>query len=496
MADKPNILFILIDDMGWRDLGCYGSTFHETPVIDRLAREGALFTNAYAACPVCSPSRASILSGKYPARVGVTNFIGGHTSGRLTDAPYTRELPLTETSLASALRDGGYQTWHVGKWHLGEEACWPTRHGFDVNIGGCDWGLPRYGYVSPYRHPTLPDGPAGEYLTDRLTGEALRLIAGAGDQPFFLNLWHYAVHVPITVTDAALVEKYREKARRLGLDSIDCFEEGDYFPCVHKQDQRIVRRLVQSDPNYAAMIENLDSNIGRLLDGLAAVGKLDTTIIIFSSDNGGLSTAEGSPTCNAPLSEGKGWMYDGGVREPLIVRWPGVVTPGSVHETLVSSPDFYPTLLEAAGLPARPQQHADGVSFMPVLRGEGGFERGPLYWHYPHYGNQGGTPGCAVRDGDYKLLRFFEDEHRELFNLAQDPGETTDLLASEPAVAARLDAALTAWLAAMNARLPTTNPDFQPWRDGGSGARFKALPLDEARYGNAVYHGVEASRFS
>jgi len=460
MTSKPNIIFILLDDLGWKDLGCYGSSFYETPNLDRLASEGIMFTDAYAAAPVCSPTRASILSGKYPATVGVTQYIGGHAEGKLCDVPYLHELPIGEISLARALKEhGGYRTWHVGKWHLGSRETWPQNHGFDVNVGGCDWGSPRgNGYFSPYNCPTLPDGPPGEYLTDRLTGEAIKLIESGGDTPFFLNLWHYAVHTPIQAPEA-LIEKYRRKAAALGLDKLDPMEEGDLFPCEHKRTQKIQRRKFQSDPAYAAMVENLDWNIGRLLKALESSGKSGNTIVIFTSDNGGLATAEGSPTCNAPLAEGKGWMYEGGSREPLLIRWPGVIAPGSRTGEPVTSPDFYPTLLEAAGLAPMPAQHVDGVSFLPLLKGAS-FDRGPIFWHYPHYSNQGGTPGCAVRDGDWKLIEFFEDGRCELYNLKEDISEEHDLAAVETAIVKDLKTKLDAWKIAVEAKIPKPNPNY------------------------------------
>lgn len=456
---KPNIIFILIDDMGWKDIGCYGSLFYETPNIDRLAEQGMRFTNAYASSPVCSPTRASIMSGKYPATVGVTNWIGANARGRLIDAPYVKYLPLTEKSIASALKEGGYRTWHVGKWHLGETAYYPENHGFDINIGGCHWGHPKNGYFSPYGIENLEDGPEGEYLTDRLTDEAIRLIKTEGDSPFFLNLWHYSVHIPIQGKEED-VKKYKEKRARMGLDKVKEFEEGDFFPCEHKMHERIVRRLLQSDAEYAAMIENLDYNIGRLLDALKEVGKEDDTIIIFTSDNGGLSTSEGSPTCNAPLSEGKGWMYEGGTRVPLIIKWPGVVKAGSVCEEPVTSPDFYPTLLEAAGLRLLPQQHTDGVSLLPLLAGGNKLEREAIYWHYPHYGNQGGTPGSSIRMGDYKLIEFFEDGHVELYNLKDDVEEKHDLSKKMPELARKMQQMLEDWRRRIEAKIPATNPDY------------------------------------
>ena len=463
---QPNILFILIDDMGWRDLSCCGSSFYETPNIDRLAREGMRFTDAYASCPVCSPTRASVMTGKYPATVGITDWIDAHGTthparGRLIDAPYVKALPTAEHSLARALRDGGYATWHVGKWHLGSAGSLPQDHGFDVNIGGCEAGSPgRGGYFSPWTIPALQDAdvPEGTYLTDYLTDHVVRLITGHTDErPFFLNLWYYAVHTPIQAKPEKIA-KYEAKAAALGLDKLKTFEDGDFFPMEHKKHLRIRRRLLQSDAVYAAMIESLDENIGRVLDALAATGKLDNTLVIFTSDNGGLATAEGSPTCNAPLAEGKGWMYEGGTREPLLVRWPGVVAPGSLCETPVTTPDFFPTFLEAVGLPPLPHQHVDGVSFMPLLAGETTLPRDAIFWHYPHYGNQGGTPGASVRLGEYKLIRFFEDDRCELYNLRADPGETHDLAAAQPDMTRKLADALAAWQQSIEAKFPQPNP--------------------------------------
>ncbi len=465
---QPNIIFILIDDMGWRDLGCYGSTFYETPTLDRLAAEGMLFTDAYAACPVCSPTRASIMTGKYPVTLGITDWIDWAGSihparGKLIDVPYLKELPQSETTIATALREAGYATWHVGKWHLGGEGHYPEDHGFDVNIGGCQLGSPAPGgYFSPYAVPGLDGGPDGEYLTDRLTDEAIHLI-DTHDQtmPFFLNFWHYAVHTPIQAK-AADIAKYVAKAQALGLDQQPTFAEGDFFPTEHKQHLRITRRLLQSDPVYAAMIENLDWNVGRLLAALAAHGLADNTLVIFTSDNGGLATAEGSPTCNAPLAEGKGWMYEGGTREPLIVKWPGVVLPGSTCHIPVTSPDFFPTLLEAAALPPRTDLPLEGLSLYPLFTGEREFAREAIFWHYPHYGNQGGTPGSSVRAGAYKLIEFFEDGRLELYDLCNDQGEEHNLVAHAPAIVETLYPLLKRWQADVEALIPQLNPSHQP----------------------------------
>ena len=389
----------------------------------------------------------------------MTDWIGADSKGKLLSAPYVHELPLEETSIATALREGGYRTWHVGKWHLGEREFYPDRHGFDVNIGGCHWGHPAYGYFSPYHIETLPEGPDGEYLTDRLTDEAIKLIREKDDRPFFLNLWHYTVHMPVQAKPEDIA-RFEEKAKRMGLDTIDPIVEGENFPVLHKANERVQRRRIQSDPVYAAMIYNMDWNVGRLLDALEETGQADNTIIVFTSDNGGLSSAEGSPTCNAPLSEGKGWMNEGGVREPLIVKWPGVVRPHSTCSVPVTSPDFYPTFLEMAGLPLMPDQHVDGESFLPLLKGEEQLKRDAIFWHYPNYSNQGCTPGCSMRMGDYKLLLFFEDDHVELYNLREDISEQHDLAAQMPELAEQMRKRLEEWLIDVQAKLPTPNPDY------------------------------------
>lgn len=458
---SPNIVFVLMDDLGWRDIGCQGSAFYETPRLDALAREGMRFTDAYASSPVCSPTRASVMTGKYPATVGVTQYIGGHNVGALCDVPYFGCLPLSEVSVAAALREGGYQTWHVGKWHLGGHPTLPQQHGFEVNVGGGHAGHPANGYFSPYKLPGLQDGPEGEYLTDRLTDEAIALLRRRDpERPFFLNLWHYAVHTPVQAP-AALVEKYRRKAAALGLDPAAGIVEGEEMGFLNADNRRVKRRVVQSDPGYAAMVENLDTNMGRLLDALAELGLAGDTLVVFTSDNGGLATAEGSPTCNAPLAEGKGWMYEGGTREPLLVRWPAKIAAGGTCDIPVTSTDFYPTLLEAAGLPARPGQHCDGASLMPLLMGAGGLSREAVYWHYPHYSNQGGRPACSVRAGDWKLIRFFEGDRLELYNLREDIGEKNNRAAEQPDIAERLNTRLGEWIRTVMARVPVTNPNFR-----------------------------------
>lgn len=458
---QPDIILICIDDLGAVDLGCFGSSFYETPVLDRLCAAGMRFDAAYASCPVCSPTRASLLTGRYPARVGITQFIGGKAHGRLADVPYLNHLPQSQTTVASALRAGGYATWHVGKWHLGGEGSLPTDHGFDVNLGGCHWGHPKQGYWAPWGIDTLPEAGDGTYLTDHLTDEAIRLLRERDrERPYFLNLWHYTVHTPIQAP-ADLIEKYRAKSERLGLDRQRAIITGEHFPCAHKRQQRVKRRIFQSDPTYAAMIENLDTNIGRLLAGVAEHGDLGNTLIVFTSDNGGLATAEGSPTCNAPYFEGKGWAYEGGVRVCQFACWPARIAAGTTCPEPVTSTDVFPTLIAAAGLPPQPQDHCDGVNLLPTFSGEA-LTRDAIFWHYPHYGNQGDSPACAVRMGSWKLIEHFEDGKLELYDLLQDPGEAHDCAAKRPQETRELHRRLVAWREDVAAAIPVANSNWRP----------------------------------
>ncbi len=447
----PNVIFILADDLGWRDLGCYGSTFYETPNLDRLAAQGVRFTDAYAACNVCSPTRASILSGKYPARLHLTDWLPGRPDGptqKLKRPVIRGELPLEEFTVAEAMKAGGYATGFLGKWHLGGPEFFPEKQGFDLNLGGCSLGHPP-SYFSPYKIPTLPDGPPGEYLTDRLTDEALKFIEEKREQPFLLYFSHYAVHNP-QQAKPELVERFKAKLAKMPSSA-----EPEFISDHGRQ-----VRTVQDKPIYAAMVASLDESVGRVLAKLDELKLADRTIVVFMSDNGGLSTAEGTPTSNLPLRMGKGWNYEGGIREPLIVKWPGVTKAGSVSAAPVISTDFYPTFLEMCGLPARPEQHLDGVSFAPLLRGETMPER-PLFWHYPHYSNQGGGPGGAMRLGDWKLIENFEDESVELYHLPEDIGESQNLAAREPKRAAAMLERLRAWRDSVDAQMMTPNSNYR-----------------------------------
>lgn len=428
---KPNFIFILMDDMGWADLGCYGNTFHETPNIDKLASQGIKFTNAYSACPVCSPTRASILTGKYPARIGLTDWIPGHNFpwAKLKPPAFHQELPLEEITIAETLKRAGYATANIGKWHLGKEGYYPERHGFDLNFGGTNKGSPP-SYFYPYNIPTISSGKEGEYLTDRLTDEAEKFIEKNKDKPFFLYMPHFAVHTPLQAKNE-YVSKYEAKPKP---------KDGQY------------------NPVYAAMIQSVDESVGRIMAKLDELGIADNTVVIFNSDNGGYVKA----TSNAPLRAGKGTLYEGGIRDPLIVRWPGKVKEGSICNEVVTSTDYYRTICEIAGVKPPENQPIDGVSIVSLLKQTGGINRKAVYWHYPHYHPGGTSPAGAIRYGDWKLIEYFEDGRIELYNLKDDVGETTDLAAKMPEKAAELRTMLADWRKSVGAAMPTPNPDYDP----------------------------------
>jgi len=438
VADKPNILMIVIDDLGWMDLGCQGSRFYQTPHVDRLAAEGMRFTDAYASASICSPTRAALMTGQSPARLHLTAHIPGRASGEhfvpnnadLLPAESIEHLPHAPVTLAEALHSAGYVTGFIGKWHLagtkwtrnnglGDEAFHPQHHGFDVNLGGCARGMPG-SYFEPYGIPTLEPRRRGEYLPDRLADETIRLMRGARGRPFFLALWHYTVHTPIQAPDD-LVKKY-----------LPLKEQG------------------LKNPTYAAMVEAMDRQVGRVLQALDSLGLADNTLVIFTSDNGGLSRV----TDNAPLRAGKGHLYEGGVRVPLIVRWPGRVRGGSTEAAPVISHDLYPTLLEAAGVDPPAGQPLDGESLMPLFDGRGKLERQAIHFHYPNYSNDGNRLAGAVRRGPWKLIEFFDDDSVELYNLVDDIGERRDLAGQHPDKAAALRKDLRAWRQDVDALMP------------------------------------------
>lgn len=456
---RPNVVVFLVDDLGWTDLGCYGSTFYETPNIDRLAARGVRFTDAYAACPVCSPSRAALLTGKSPARLGMTAHVGdasGAKDGRPLATPWSLDrLDHPERTLAEVLHDAGYATMHAGKWHMGHEPYYPEYHGFDVNAGGWLHGGPftGKGYFSPYANPRLSDGPDGEYLTERLAEETSRFIRAHRHEPFFVQHSFYQVHVPLQAREEA-IRKYEAKR--------------DALPPVAEeliQGRDSLERARQDMPVYAAMVEALDSAVGRVLRAIEEAGVADRTIVVFTSDNGGLSTgdawsdAQGRPTTNRPLRAGKGWVYEGGVRVPLIAAGPGVGVPGSSSARVVNGTDHFATIVELAGLDE--PIPADSASYAAALKGDP-TPRGPVFWHYPHYGNQGGRPAGAVRDGQWKLVEWYgptpeRPERVELYDLSADLGEVNDLACEQTDVARRLLESLATYRREVDARMPSAS---------------------------------------
>ncbi len=452
---KPNFVFFLVDDMGYSDVGCFGSEYYETPNIDRLAQESMKFTAAYAACTVSSPTRASILTGKYPGRLHITHAIPIQGYKRidegkgtpLKDADYVMNMPLEEVTIAEALKPAGYATASIGKWHVcNDPEYYPEYQGFDINVGGNGHGNTQ-NYFYPYENKwrmakgypwiewkTLPDGKPGEYITDRLTDEALSFIEKNKDRPFFLYLSHYAVHTPIQAKDS-LIRKYEQKP----VDSL----------------------RGHTHPDYAAMIESVDQSFGRVREKLKELGLDKNTIIIFTSDNGG----HGKWTSNYPWRGNKGNFYEGGIRVPLIIDWPGVTQPNSVCEEPVITTDFYPTMLEMAGLPLMPQQHMDGLSLVPLLKQEGSLDRDALYWHFPNYIGTGhpnpSGPMGVIRYKNWKLIQNFENDSLELFDLENDPQETTNQAATNPELAKKMLDMMIRWRDEVKVQMPEVNPDYE-----------------------------------
>jgi arylsulfatase A-like enzyme len=453
--EKRNFLFILVDDLGCMDLGYEGSTFHETPNIDALAASGMRFDQGYAACQVCSPSRASIMLGKSTPRHGITQWIGSASGMKwnrndpVLPADYVWSLPHEDITIAEALRDGGYATFFAGKWHLGSEGSWPEDHGFMINKGGWDKGSPAGGYFAPWKNPRLESGPDGESLTLRLAEETASFIESSKDKPFLAYLSFYTVHGPIQTTEE-LCTKYRNKAEQMGLTDNDTRFEFD---------RRLPVRQVQDNPIYAGMVESLDTAVGIVMKKLKETGLDKNTVVIFTGDNGGVSSGDAFSTSLLPFRGGKGRQWEGGIREPYIIHVPGMTRSGSVSQVPAIGMDFYPTMLELAGLPLMPEQHMDGVSLVPVLKGSNIKER-DLFWHYPHYGNQGGEPSSVIRSKDWKLIYYHEDGRYELYNLADDIGEQTDLAAQHPEKVSNLRKRLNQWLAETGATFPALDPRF------------------------------------
>ena len=454
---RPNIVLIVADDLGWRDLSAQGSTFYESPRIDSLAREGVRFTQGYATCQVCSPSRASLMTGQFPARLRITDWIGAaegtdwKRNTMLLPAYYRHELPPERLTIAEALKEAGYATFFAGKWHLGDtELDWPEYHGFDVNKGGHNRGSPPGGYFSPYENPRLADGPPGEHLPLRLGRETADFIDAHADRPFFATLCFYSVHGPAQTTQT-LWQKYRDKA---AVTAEPTKRFGD--------ERRRPIREVQDNPIYGGMIEAMDQGVGMVLDALDRHGLRENTVVIFTSDNGGVASGDHWATSNLPLRGGKGYQWEGGVRVPFLVSWPGHIAPRLETDAVVSGVDIYPTVLDLAGLPLRETEHRDGVSLAGALRDKTPVPDRMLVWHYPHYGNQGGDPSSIVRHGNWKLVHTYEDDRDELYRLVEDPMETTDVAAIYPEQTKRMRAELESWLREAEVALPVRNPDYDP----------------------------------
>lgn len=454
---QPNFVFVLVDDLGWKDVGCYGSEFYETPNIDLLAAAGVRFTDAYAACPVCSPTRAAIMTGRHPARLNITDWIPGDDpkNRKLLGTVDNHQLALEETSIAEALKSKGYKTFFAGKWHLGDTGYFPEDQGFDINIGGHHRGSPPGGYYVPYKNPKLTDGPEGEYLSDRLTDESIAFIRENKDNPFLVYLSFYNVHTPIQA-NLDYISYYQKKLEVLGSP------EQERLP-----EHRAYTTQNQANAAYASMVHAVDMNIGKLMKALKEEGINDKTVFIFTSDNGGLSTIQHpdwiAPTSIKPLRAGKGWCYEGGIRVPLIIKAPGV-EPGTSPYPVISM-DYYPTILEMAGISEGSEKVLDGHSLSDVLAGKSIPERDYLYWHYPHYHGSGWTPGAAIRSGKYKLIEFYALETIELYNLENDPGENINLADSLPGIANKLKDKLHGLQEESGALFPAINPEHPKKKD-------------------------------
>jgi len=457
IAKEPNVVVFLVDDLGYMDIGANNpDCFYDTPNIDRLSDSGMRFTDGYAANPVCSPTRYSLMTGKYPTRVQATNFFSGKRSGKFNPAPLVDDMAAEEITIAEALKTKGYATFFAGKWHLGHsEELYPQGQGFDINIGGWARGGPYTGkkYFAPFENPQMEvESPEGEHLPARLARDTAEFIEANMDQPFLAYLSFYSVHTPLQGRPD-LVEKY--KARAAEIAGEEFADEEQVFGDKPRQ-----VRVLQKHAVYAAMVEAMDEAVGTVLDQLEASGIADNTIVVFTSDNGGLSTSEGSPTSNLPLRGGKGWVYEGGIREPWIIRYPGVTEPGSVSEEMICSIDLLPTVAAAAGIEI--DHLIDGIDLAPALRG-GKLDRQSLYWHYPHYSNQGGIPGGAIREGNYKLFERYEDGRVHLYDLKNDIGEQNDLAAEKPELVQEMRKRLHQWYKEVDAKFLQEKDGNTPW---------------------------------
>ncbi|AFK05734.1 sulfatase (plasmid) [Emticicia oligotrophica DSM 17448] len=452
---KPNIIFILVDDLGIKDLSCLGSSFYETPNIDKIAKEGTIFTQGYACSAVCSPSRASIMTGKFTARHGITDWIGAKSGiawrsekrfSKLLPAGYVENLPKTEQTIAEVLQANGYKTFFAGKWHLGNKGDYPEDHGFNINKGGWESGSPKGGYFSPWENPSLPNQRNGEDLSMRLAKETSAFIQQERDSPFFAFLSFYAVHSPIETTQEKW-KKYKDKAEKNGI-----------LPHGYTMEHELPIRQVQDNPIYGGLVESMDDAVGEVLNTIKKLNLEQQTIIVFTSDNGGVASGDAFSTTNLPFRGGKGYQWEGGIREPYFIKIPWLPQIKELNYP-VTGADFFPTILDFAGIPLMPKQHIDGISLKPLFDGKE-LKTRDLFWHYPHYGNQGGQPNSIIRSGNLKLIHYWEDGHYELYNLANDPYEQKDLASKEPQKASKLNTKLLTWLKSVNAQYPVQDPEF------------------------------------
>lgn len=484
-ADQPNFVFILVDDLGKEDLGIEGSAFYETPRIDALAKRSMRFVRGYSSCQVCSPSRAAIQSGKTPARLQITDYISvkgdnqpeqWNRNTKLLPSPYKSELPLEEVTVAEALKENGYSTFFAGKWHLGADGFTPSEQGYDVNVGGYHYGTPPGGYHSPYNNPKLSDDEPGTELPIRLGNETAKFISeqAKGGAPFFAMLSFYSVHAPIQCSENRW-KKYQAKAEAMGLTKRS-------EPRFEIDRSKEVRQ-VQDHPVYAGMMAALDDAVGVVLDAIEDAGIANNTVVIFTSDNGGVSSGDGFATACLPMRGGKGRQWEGGIRQPYYIAWPGVTNEGGISEVPATGTDFYPTILDMAGLDGKPEQHLDGVSLVPALKGESVDTR-DLFWHYPHYGNQGGDPSAIILRGDWKLIHYFEDGRYELYNIARDTGETNDLAAERPSKVTEMATTLKTWQKEVGASFPTEKPNYSAEKHQQSMQQLKkvGLPRRESQH--------------
>jgi arylsulfatase A-like enzyme len=470
-SKKPNIVIILADDLGWSDLGCYGSTFYETPYLDQLAADGIQFMYGYATSPVCSPSRASLMTGKYPVKTGITDWIKGRQADgkakpyeKMIAKPTAYNLSLDEKTIAERAMENGYKTFFAGKWHLGEnEASWPENQGFMINKGGTSKGSPTGvkndttgGFFTPYQNPRLNDGPPGEYLTDRLADECLKFIDQEKNSPFLMVYSLYAVHNPLQAP-TTLVNKYKQKLNNLALKPDNIFRKDEPWMAYENGWKQ---RIVQSHPVYAAMVENMDLNIGKILKKLKELGLSENTLVVFTSDNGGLSTAEGSPTTNYTLRAGKGWLYEGGIRVPFILRWPGKIAAGQKSDIPIHTADIFATCMGAFDMHKIKNLTIDGKNILDLLEKPKEATKRSHYWHYPHYSNQGGKPGSAILQYPYKLIYNHENTSTELYHLKNDPGEAKNLSQVNSKITLKLYKQLQNWLKNVNATYPDNNPNY------------------------------------